>query len=49
VRTAREIARLVASAGVPALITINAAPNEAHPGRVVDSTKSDEGGDEWVI
>jgi len=49
VRTAREIARLVASAGVPALITINAAPNEAHPGRVVDSTKNDEGGDEWVI
>ena len=49
VRTAREIARLVASAGVPALITIHAAPDEAHPGRVVDSSKSDDGGDEWVI
>jgi bifunctional enzyme CysN/CysC len=49
VRAAREIARLVASAGVPALITIHAAPDEAHPGRVVDSSKSDEGGDEWVI
>jgi sulfate adenylyltransferase subunit 1 len=49
VRTAREIARLVASAGVPALITIGAAPDEAHPGRVIDSTTNDEGGDEWVI
>jgi bifunctional enzyme CysN/CysC len=49
VLTAREIARLVASAGVPALITINVAPNEAHPGRIIDSTKNDEGGDEWVI
>ena len=49
VRTAREIARLVASAGVPALITINVAADEAHPGRMIDSTKNDEGGDEWVI
>ena len=49
VRTAREIARLVASAGVQALITISAAPDEAHPGRLIDSTKNDEGGDEWVI
>ena len=49
VRTAREVARLVASAGVPALITISAAPDEAHPGRLIDSTKNDEGGDEWVI
>jgi bifunctional enzyme CysN/CysC len=49
VRTAREVARLVASAGVPVLITVSAAPDEAHPGRVIDSTKNDEGGDEWVI
>jgi bifunctional enzyme CysN/CysC len=49
VRTAREIARLVASAGMSALITINVASDEAHPGRIIDSTKNDEGGDEWVI
>jgi bifunctional enzyme CysN/CysC len=49
VGTAREIARLVATAGVPALITVQASPDEAHPGRVVDSSKSEEGGDEWVI
>jgi bifunctional enzyme CysN/CysC len=49
VRTAREIARLVATAGVPVLITVQARPDEAHPGRVIDSSKSEEGGDEWVI
>jgi bifunctional enzyme CysN/CysC len=49
VRTARELARLVALAGVPALITIQAGPDETYPGRVIDSSKSDEGGDEWVI
>jgi hypothetical protein len=49
VRTAREIARLVATAGVSALITVQASPDEAHPGRVVDSSNSEEGGDEWVI
>jgi bifunctional enzyme CysN/CysC len=49
VGTAREIARLVATAGVSALITVQASPDEAHPGRVVDSSKSEEGGDEWVI
>ena len=49
VRTAREIARLVATAGVPVLITVQAGPDEAHPGRVIDSSKSEEGGDEWVI
>nr|NUR38108.1 sulfate adenylyltransferase subunit CysN [Sphingomonas sp.] len=49
VGTAREIARLVATAGVSALITVQASPEEAHPGRVVDSSKSEEGGDEWVI
>jgi bifunctional enzyme CysN/CysC len=49
VRTAREIARLVASAGVPVLMTVEIAPEDAHPGRVVDSSRSDEGSDEWVI
>jgi bifunctional enzyme CysN/CysC len=49
IRTAREIARLAASAGVPALVTIEARPEEMHPGRVIDSATSDEGGGEWVI
>jgi bifunctional enzyme CysN/CysC len=49
VRTAREIARLVATAGVQALITVQASPDEAHPGRIIDSSKNEEGGDEWVI
>jgi bifunctional enzyme CysN/CysC len=49
VRTAREIAVLVAAAGVPALITVQASPDEAHPGRIIDSTKNEDGGDEWVI
>jgi bifunctional enzyme CysN/CysC len=49
VRTAREIGRLVATAGVQALITVQASPDEAHPGRIIDSTKNEDGGDEWVI
>jgi bifunctional enzyme CysN/CysC len=49
VRTAREIGRLVATAGVQALITVQASPDEAHPGRTVDSSKNENGGDEWVI
>ena len=49
VRTAREVALLVASAGVPALITVKVLPDEAHPGRVIDSSKNEDGGDEWVI
>jgi bifunctional enzyme CysN/CysC len=49
VRTAREVARLVATASVPVLITVQTGPDEAHPGRVIDSSKSEDGGDEWVI
>jgi bifunctional enzyme CysN/CysC len=49
VRTAREIARLVASAGVPVLITIPVLPGDDHPGRIIDSSNHDEGGGEWVI
>jgi bifunctional enzyme CysN/CysC len=49
VRTAREIARLVAAAGLSALITVEASPDEAHPGRTVDSSEAEFGGDEWVI
>jgi bifunctional enzyme CysN/CysC len=47
--TAREIARLVASAGMAALVTIEARPDQMHPGRMIDSSTSDEGGGEWVI
>src|SRR5260221_2732240 len=47
--TAREIARLVASAGMAALVTIEARPDQMHPGRVIDSSTSDEGDGEWVI
>jgi bifunctional enzyme CysN/CysC len=49
VHTAREVARLVASAGVSALVTIEASTDEAHPGRVIDSSSRDEGCGEWVI
>jgi bifunctional enzyme CysN/CysC len=49
VRPAREIARLVAAAGLSALITVEASPDEAHPGRTVDSSEAEFGGDEWVI
>jgi bifunctional enzyme CysN/CysC len=49
VHTAREVDRLVASAGVSALVTIEASTDEAHPGRVIDSSSRDEGCGEWVI
>jgi len=49
VKAAREVARLVAGAGVAALITIEAAPGETRPGRVIDSSTEELGGDEWVI
>ena len=47
--TAREVARLVAAAGVSALVTINADREEAHPGQVIDSSSADEEGAEWII
>ena len=49
VRTAREAARLLASAGVNVLITLEAPNDQAYPGRRVDSQGQDEGGEEWVI
>jgi bifunctional enzyme CysN/CysC len=49
VLTAREIARLVSSAGVPVLVTVEASAGETHPGRVIDSSRADEEGDGWVI
>ncbi|WP_395622751.1 sulfate adenylyltransferase subunit CysN [Sphingomonas daechungensis] len=49
VRTAREAAKLLAAAGVHVLVTIEARPGEAHPGRVVEASNEDNGGGEWVI
>jgi bifunctional enzyme CysN/CysC len=49
VHSAREVARLVASAGVSALVTIEVSSEDARPGRVIDSSSHDEGGGEWVI
>ena len=47
--TAREVARLVAAAGVSALVTIDVDREESHPGRVIDSSSADEEGAEWTI
>ena len=49
VRTAREIAKLLAAAGVQVLITVETQPGEAHPGRVIEASSEDDGGGEWVI
>src|SRR5205823_1154626 len=49
VRTAREAARLLAAAGVEVLVTIEVTPDEAHPGRHINSEANDDGGEEWVI
>ena len=47
-RVAREVARLMAAAGVQVLVTVEGA---AKPGigKIIDSDQNDEGGDEWVI
>jgi bifunctional enzyme CysN/CysC len=49
VSAAREVARLAAGAGVAVLITIDAPPGESCPGRVIDSSTEELGGEEWVI
>jgi bifunctional enzyme CysN/CysC len=48
-RTARQAAQLLAATGVQVLVTLGVAPEDAHPGRCVDSETQDDGGDEWVI
>ena len=49
VQTARELAQLISTAGLVALVTIEAAPDEARPGRLFDPS-SEEGNDQqWVI
>ncbi|QAY77268.1 sulfate adenylyltransferase subunit CysN [Sphingosinicella sp. BN140058] len=50
IRRAREVARLMARAGVHVLVTLEAAPEEAQPGRRIEAgTNEDEGAGEWVI
>ena len=47
---ARRIAGLMSSAGVHVLLTLEATPEEAWPGRQVEAgAASQEGADEWVI
>jgi bifunctional enzyme CysN/CysC len=46
----RNLAKLMARAGVRVLVTLDAAAEEAHPGQRVEATASEqEGADEWVI
>jgi bifunctional enzyme CysN/CysC len=47
-RIAREVARLLAAAGVQVLVTVEGAA-KAGSGKIIDSDQNDEGGDEWVI
>jgi bifunctional enzyme CysN/CysC len=50
VRRVREVAKLMAAAGVHVLVTVDAPDAEAHPGRQVDASREDdEGQGEWVI
>jgi len=49
-RRAREVARLMARAGVLVLVTLEASVDEAHPGRRVDAdAEQSQRADEWVI
>ena len=47
-RVAREVARLMAAAGVQVFVTVEGAATSA-TGKTVDSDQNEEGGDEWVI
>ena len=49
VQTAREVAQLVAAAGVVVLVTVEAAPEEARPGRIFDPSSEEGEDDQWVI
>ena len=45
---AREVARLMAAAGVQVFVTVEGAATLG-TGTTIDSDQNDEGGDEWVI
>jgi bifunctional enzyme CysN/CysC len=47
-RIAREVARLMAAAGVQVFVTVDGAATFA-TGKIIDSDQNEEGGDEWVI
>jgi bifunctional enzyme CysN/CysC len=47
-RTAREVARLMAAAGVQVFVTVEGAATSA-TGKTIHSDQNEEGGDEWVI
>jgi bifunctional enzyme CysN/CysC len=47
-RIAREVARLMAAAGVQVFVTVDGAATSA-TGKIIDSDQNEEGGDEWVI
>ncbi|PSJ41929.1 sulfate adenylyltransferase subunit CysN [Allosphingosinicella deserti] len=50
IRRAREVAKLMARAGVHVLVTLEASDEQAQPGRRIDAgSNDDEGADEWVI
>jgi bifunctional enzyme CysN/CysC len=49
VRVAREVALLMAKAGVQVFVTLEAPAGESHPGRVIDADQDQDGGDAWVI
>ncbi|MEA1013048.1 sulfate adenylyltransferase subunit CysN [Sphingosinicella sp. LY1275] len=49
-RHGREVARLMSRAGVHALLTLDATPEQSRPGRrVAAGSDGDEGDDQWVI
>jgi len=48
-RTARQAARLLASAGAQVLITLAVSPDRVDRGELIDSETQEIGGDEWVI
>ena len=47
-RIAREVARLMAAAGVQVFVTVEGAATSA-TGKIIHSDQNEEGGDEWVI
>jgi bifunctional enzyme CysN/CysC len=50
VRLAREVALLMSRTGVDAILALDALPDEAWPGRIIDPAQGDgEGADQWVI
>ena len=50
IRHGREVAKLMSRAGVHALLTLDATPEQSHPGRRIEASDAgDERDDQWVI